>query len=443
MSRTQAKRHIGHAGAAEAIPPRAEDGGHILLSWLCEMRDEHPVWRDEHGVWHVFRYADVARIISDSRVFSSHLSRVIPAARRFSAGNLVQTDPPRHHQLRRLVGAAFSSKVVTGLAPRITAVTHELLDATDGATEFDLVSALAYPLPVIVIAELLGLPASDRELFRSWADKLLTLDIDGPDDPQFERKLDEASAELLAYLHEHCLDRRAQPREDLISRLATVEADGQRLTDEEVVNFSTLLLLAGHITTTALLGNTMLCLDEQPQVWSALRANRSLVEPTLEEALRYRSPFMQIFRATTTETELGGQLIPADALVSPWLLSANRDEREFPHPDRFDIHRSPRHHLAFGYGIHFCIGQLLARVEARTVMGLLLDRYAEIRLTPEVPLTFYGTGIFAARNIPVTVHPNGTLTASSVSCLPLTQQTRPPQARGRVRVPGARPTASG
>lgn len=413
MPKLQERPSIGHGGAGETgptthlthltIPPTAEDGGHTLLPWLREMRDENPVWRDKYGTWHVFRYADVARVISDPQLFSSDTARVIPAGQRFRAGNLLLTDPPRHHQLRRLVGAAFSPKVVTGLAPRIAEVTHELLDATGGATEFDLVSALAYPLPVTVIAELLGLPASDRELFRTWADKLITLDVVDPNDPELARKLDEATADMLAYLHEHCVDRRANPGEDLISRLVTVEVDGQRLADEEVVNFSLVLLLAGHITTTALLGNTVLCLDAHPEVWAELHADRSLVEATLEEVLRYRSSFTQVARVTMAETELGGQVIPADAIVSPWLLSANRDEREFPDPDRFDIHRSPRHHLAFGYGIHFCIGQLLARVEARVAVGVLLDRYAEIHLTPGVPLEFFRQGIFAARNIPVAV----------------------------------------
>ena len=385
------------------IPPTAQDGGRTLLPWLREMRDENPVWRDVHGVWHVFRYADAARVISDPQLFSSDTTRVIPAAQRFRAGNLLLTDPPRHHHLRRLVGAAFSPKVVTGLVPRIAEVTHELLDATGGAPEFDLVSALAYPLPVTVIAELLGLPVSDRELFRTWADKLFTLDVVDPNDPEFAQKLDEATADMLAYLHEHCVDRRDHPRDDLISRLVTVEADGQRLTDEEVVNFSLVLLLAGHVTTTALLGNTVLCLDAHPEVWAELHADRSLVEATLQEVLRYRSPFTRVVRVTMAETELGGQVIPADAIVSPWLLSANRDEREFPDPDRFDIHRSPRHHLAFGYGIHFCIGQLLARVEARVAVGVLLDRYAEIHLAPGVPLEFFRQVIFAARNMPVAV----------------------------------------
>ncbi len=387
-----------------AIPPTAEDGGHTLLPWLREMRDEHPVWRDAYDVWHVFRYADVTRVISDPQVFSSDTARVVPAAQLFRAGNLLQTDPPRHHQLRRLVGAAFSPKVVTGLAPRIAEVTHELLDATGGAVEFDLISALAYPLPVTVIAELLGLPTSDRELFGIWADKLLTaLDVADPNDPELARKIDEATADMLAYLHGHCVDRRAHPRDDLISKLATVEADGRRLTDEEVVNFSVVLLLAGHITTTALLGNTALCLDEHPEVWAELHADRSLVPAVLEEVLRYRSPFPRLGRVTMAETELAGQVIPADAIVSPWLLSANRDEREFADPDRFDIHRFPNRNLAFGHGIHFCIGQLLARVEGRIAVGVLLDRYAEIRVTPAAPLEFFRQNVFAARSIPVTV----------------------------------------
>jgi cytochrome P450 len=388
-----------------ALPPSLDDGGHTLLPWLLAMRDEQPVWRDEYGIWHVFRYADVASVISDSQVFSSELGRVLPIAEKLAQGNLVRTDPPRHHTLRRLVGAAFSPKVVTGLVPRIAEVTRELLDATEGAAEFDLVSALAYPLPVTVIAELLGLPISDRELFRTWADRLFTRDVVDPNDPELARKIDDATADMLAYLGEHCADRRATPRHDLISRLATVEADGERLSDAEVVNFSVVLLMAGHITTTALLGNTVLCMDEHPEVWAQMHADRSLVEPTIEEVLRYRPSFTQVGRVTMVDTEVSGQIVPADAIVTPWLLSANRDERQFANPDEFDIHRSSNHHLAFGHGIHFCIGHLLARLEGRVAVGVLLDRYAEIRLTRKTPLEFYSRGIFAAREVPVSVRP--------------------------------------
>jgi cytochrome P450 len=340
-------------------------------------------------------------------VYSSNTARVVPAAQRLSAGNLLQTDPPRHHQLRRLVGGAFSPKVITRLAARIAELTHQLLDATGGACEFDLVAALAYPLPVTVIAELLGLPITDRELFRTWADQLLsTLDVANPYDPQLVQRIDEATVELLAYLHAHCIDRRTHPRADLISRLATVEANGERLTDEEVVNFSFVLLIAGHITTTALLGNTILCLDARPQLWAQLHADRSLVEDTIEEVLRYRTPFTRVSRVTTANTELAGHVIPANALVFPWLLSANRDEREFSDPDQFNIHRTPNHHVGFGYGIHFCIGQLLGRLEARIALGVLLDRYTHLRLAHGTPIEFYGRGIFTVRNLPITTQPS-------------------------------------
>ncbi|HET9254362.1 MAG TPA: cytochrome P450 [Pseudonocardiaceae bacterium] len=389
----------------EALAPGAEDGGATLLPWLREMRDNQPVWRDAYGIWHLFRYADVHRTISDPVVFSSDTGRVFPAAQKFSAGNLVRTDPPRHHQLRRLVGAAFSPKVVTGLAPRIAEITRELLDATGGAREFDLVAALAYPLPVTVIAELLGLPVSDRELFRSWADRLFNQQVSDPRDPELAQKIENNTKDMLAYLREHCQDRRANPRQDLISGLVGVRVDGERLTDDEVTNFSMVLLLAGHITTTALLGNTALCLDEHPEVLAELHADPALIPAAIEEVLRYRSSFTQVARVTMIEAEVAGQVIPADALVTPWLLSANRDEREFPDPDRFDIHRAANHHVAFGHGIHFCIGQLLARVEGRVAVGVLLERYADVRLNADVPLAFYGRGIFAARNVPIVVRP--------------------------------------
>jgi erythromycin 12 hydroxylase len=386
-----------------SVAPSLDDGGRTLLPWLRAMRDEQPVWRDAYGIWHVFRYADVARVISDSQVFSSELSRVFPMGDKFTQGNLLLTDPPRHRMLRRLVGAAFSPKVLTGLAPRIAEVTGKLLDATGGAAEFDLASALAYPLPVTVIAELLGLPISDRELFRAWVDRLFDRNMADPNDPELAREIDEATADMLAYLREHCADRRVNLRQDLISRLATVEADGERLSDEEVVNFSVVLLTAGHITTTALLGNTVLCMDEHPEVWLQLRADRSLVESAIEEVLRYRSSFTQVSRVTMVDAEVAGQVIPANAIVTPWLLSANRDEREFADPDRFDIRRGGNHHLAFGYGIHFCIGQLLARLQGRVAVNVLLDRYAEIHLVPGALLKFYSRGIFAAREVPVSL----------------------------------------
>ena len=385
------------------LPPTIEDGGDKLLAWLREMRDEQPVWRDEHGIWHVFRYADVEEILSDFALFSSDTSRLLPAAQTLAEGSLISMDPPQHRKLRRLISHAFTPKVVAGLAPRIGEVTNQLLDATGGAQEWDIVDELAYPLPVIVIAELLGLPTSDRALFRAWADQLFEMDFEDPNDPDLMPKVEAAMADMRAYLLEACLDRRAHPREDLISKLATAEVDGERLTDNEVVGFSTLLLIAGHITTTALLGNTVLCLDEQPAALAELRADRSLVPGALEEVLRYRSPFPQLGRVTMREAELSGTVVPPDVFVAPWILSANRDERAFADPDRFDIHREHNHQVAFGKGIHFCLGAPLARLEAKIALNILLDRYAEIHLQPGAHLDFYRNGVFASRSVPIAV----------------------------------------
>ena len=275
----------------------------MLLPWLRAMRDEHPVWRDDYNVWHVFRSPDVQRVIGDPATFSSDIARIVPAAAEFSRGSLVRIDPPEHRSLRRLVSAAFTPRRVVALEPRIVAITHELLDGVDG--EFELVETLAYPLPVTVIAELLGVPASER-LFRMWTERLFSLQVDDPTDPDLRRRAQVGLRDLLDYLGEHVRDRWAHPREDLITALVTAEVDGQRLDDQQAVNFATVLLIAGHITTTVLLGNAVRCLDEQPGAYAELRADPSLIPTAIEEVLRYRSPFTQVSRVTTTEVEVAG-----------------------------------------------------------------------------------------------------------------------------------------
>ncbi|MGH3937356.1 MAG: cytochrome P450, partial [Pseudonocardiaceae bacterium] len=256
------------------VAPTCEDE-QVLLEWLRTMREQHPIWQDRYGIWHVFRHSDVEAIIRDPATFSSDTSRLVPSGASVKRGMLTQIDPPEHRALRRLVSAAFTPRTVAALEPRIRAVTGELLNAT--GERFDLVDALAFPLPVIVIAELLGLPTEDRELFRTWADGLFSMQVDDPKDPELGAKIAAAMADITTYLTEHCRDRRAAPREDLISALVTAEIDGRRLDDEEAANFSLLLLLAGHITTTLLLGNAVRTFDEHPGVWDELRTDPSLI----------------------------------------------------------------------------------------------------------------------------------------------------------------------
>jgi cytochrome P450 len=292
-------------------------------------------------------------------------------------------DPPQHRKLRALVSQAFTPRVVAGLEPRITALTAELLDRT--GERFDLIDALAYPLPVIVIAELLGIPSADQPLFRTWADVLLSQEIDR------DQALGEASEravtavaptmrEMNVYFLDHIRARRKSPSTDLTSKLVEAEVDGQRLADEEIVGFVGLLLIAGHITTTATLGNSVVCLHENPGAAAEVRADPALLPAAIEEVLRVRPPFPRVGRLTKVDTEVGGVALPAGQVVMPWLTAANRDERVFPEPHRFDIHRRPNPHLTFGHGIHFCLGAPLARLEARVALRLLLERYRDIEV---------------------------------------------------------------
>src|SRR5215813_1791373 len=388
-----------------------------LLAWLRRQRAAGSIHHDEQQrVWQVFGYADTARVLSDPSAFSSDFSEIMPHQRDFdlfARGNFVRMDPPKHRKLRSLVSQAFTPRMVTALAPRIAELTAELLAGLRGARRFDLVDRLAYPLPVIVIAELLGIPVEDRGIFRQWAETLFSSNR-----RTTELRLDDAALKALfaavaptiremnSYLLAHIQRRRARRAEDLTSELVSVEVDGERLDDQEIVGFVGLLLLAGHITTTALLGNAVLTLDEHPGAAAELRADPTRLPGAIEEVLRYRSPFPRLARRAARDVELGGHAIAPNEIVILWLASANRDPAQFPEPDRFDVRRTPNPHLAFGHGIHFCLGAPLARLEARIALGILLERYREIAVARDEPAEFYNPWtIISPKRLPVQVRP--------------------------------------
>jgi cytochrome P450 len=360
------------------------------LEWYRTMRDNDPVWRDpKTGLWNVFRYEDVTAVLADYRTFSSDFSQFFPEQAELIEGNIVATDPPYHHQLRHLVSQAFTPRAIARLQGRIEGLTKELLDQTGGRTQIELVGDLAYPLPVIVIAELLGVPATDRSRFKDWADALLA---QSNADPTDKEAIEAAAVHLRKfhdYLREHLSRRRTELREDLLSGLIAAEIEVKRLSDQEIVGFATTLLLAGHITTTALLGNTILCLDEHPQAQAALRANPAAIPGAIEEVLRYRSPVVQTGRVTTTEVRLGGQVIAPQQMLMVQLHSANHDERQFENPNEFLIDRNPNPHVGFGKGIHFCLGAPLARLESKIALDILLQRFSQLRVDPEQPFEEY------------------------------------------------------
>ncbi|MFF0579326.1 cytochrome P450 [Streptosporangium saharense] len=368
------------------------------LFWLHGPRSGPPVEFDTRtGLWNVYGYPEVQEVLGDPVTYSSDTMRVLPKnmvpGDDFSLdGFITQIDPPEHGKLRKLVSSAFTRKVVADLEPRIAELTHELLDEAREQDTFELVRDLAYPLPVTVIAELLGVPSGDRALFKRWADALFQRDAEiSLNQSEEERRADlEATMkpwkEMTTYLASHAAERRRRPRADLLTRLVEAEVDGERLPDDQVVNFAIVLLLAGHITTTMLLGNTVLCLDAFPERQARVRADRSTIPDVIEEAIRFLTPFALLGRATTRETELGGVTLPADQMIMIWLAAANRDPRQFPDPDVFDPGRDPNPHLGFGRGIHFCLGAPLARLEGRVALDILLDRFDTLRTDPDDPV---------------------------------------------------------
>ncbi|WP_433428123.1 cytochrome P450 [Nonomuraea sp. CA-141351] len=372
--------------------------------WLRGQRSGPPVEYDARaGMWNVYGYPELHEVLGDPATFSSDTMRVIPKHLRPDSkdlsleGFITQIDPPEHGKLRKLVSSAFTRKVVADLEPRIAALTHELLDAAQDRGRLELVTDLAYPLPVIVIAELLGVPSSDRALFKQWADGLFQRDTKvSLAEPAEEQNVDmEATLkpwkDMAAYLAGHAAERKRQPRADLLTRLVEAEVDGERLPDGQVVNFAIVLLLAGHITTTMLLGNTVLCLDAFPEQQDKVRADRASIPDVIEESLRFLTPFAALGRATTREVEIGDVTIPADQMLMAWLGAANRDPRQFPDPDVFDPGRDPNPHLGFGRGIHFCLGAPLARLEGRVALNILLDRFDRLCTDPGDPVNFMPT----------------------------------------------------
>lgn len=372
------------------LPSRPEEIADIY-EWFRRMREDRPVVLDEQfGMpwWHVFRYDDVARVLTDHARFSSR----VPA---FELGPLAETmigkDPPDHRKLRNLVNLAFTPRAVARLAPRVAELTARLLDRTRARGEMDVVADLSGPLPAQVICELLGVPEADWDAVRGWAH------IHGPA-PGSGRAMRSYFLDLVA-------ERRRSPREDLVSALAAADVDGERLTEAELLGFCALLLIAGQETTKNLIANFFLTLSDHPDAQARLTHEPALIPIAIEEVLRFLPPVWFLMRRTTADVELGGVRIPAGQHVMPWTASANRDGAQFPDPDRFDVARDPNRHLGFGHGIHFCVGAPLARLEAAVALPMMLERLGDVRVRREAPIGIHAGIVFVITNLPVTFRP--------------------------------------
>ena len=342
------------------------------------LRDHAPVTQIEaDGPWQVARHADVHAVMRDHATFSSDVSIQPPEER--GAPSMLFSDPPVHHRLRKLVSVAFKPSQIQKQEAQIRARCRALLDAMPTQSEVDLVQAVAAPLPVMVIAEMLGVEDGDMATFKAWSDEIFSNIgeiLFGTASPESEA----AAAEMNAYFLQRINHLRRNPNNHLLGQLVAIETEDGRLDDEELLSFCRLLLIAGNETTTGLITASARIFHEEPQTLAQLKQRPELSGAFVEEALRYYSPFSATVRRTTKDVELAGQTIGAGELVVPLIASANRDERVFDAPDTFVIERSPNPHLGMGFGIHFCLGAHLARLEGKIVVEQMAERYAQVVL---------------------------------------------------------------
>jgi cytochrome P450 len=410
------------------------------------MRKFHPiVYDDKNKVWGMFRYEDIQGVLTNHRHFSSDVQKLMKmqqAEMKQQEQNnkgerdesvrrsILTSDPPYHNKLRSVISSAFTLNTIGRLRPRIEEICHDMVDKVIEKGRMDLINDLAYPLPVTVIAELLGIPSDDRDTFKRWADELIgstnssrsNLPVDRASEQIFKRVQNEMDSYFINIIEKRKMNK--VPSTDLISNLLKTEIDGNMLTEEEILAFCSLLLLAGHVTTVNLIGNMIRSLLEYPKQLEQLLLphssnninkhnsdNYPSISSAIDETLRFRSPVQALIRFATEDVLIREQKIQRGQRLIIWIGSANHDESVFHDAERFDITRSFSNnaHLAFGYGIHFCLGSALAGLEAEVVLKIILDRLKDVKFAQEYkeeslrPL--YGIFFHGVSSLPLSFKP--------------------------------------
>jgi cytochrome P450 len=369
------------------------DRSPLAAHWPITFLDGNQV---EVYVWMLLKYDQVMAVLRDPATFSSQNpapGSVTPQL------VMISDDPPRHTRFRRLVNKAFTARRIAELEPWIKTVADGLLDEIAIRKSIDAVDAFTMPLPVQVIARMLGIPGDDQPAFKRWSDSMIA--FNGGDFTAAERVTN--GMQMMDYFRQAAASRRRQRGSDLISALVEAEVEGERLEEWEILGFCILILVAGNETTTNLMSNLLNIMVDRPDLWRRLREDRSRVEFAIEETLRYQSPVQMLTRFTTRDIEIEGRQIFQGQAVAVSYGAGNRDPAVFPDPDIFSLDRDFSKHLGFGAGIHYCLGAPLARVEASIMLNGMLDRYASIERGDEAPVRQRATNLLLGfRKLPLT-----------------------------------------
>ena len=366
----------------------------------AQLQEEAPVyWCEKWNAWLVTRQADIMKLIRDTDSLSNtgrhtmllrqlteeERAQLQTLQKHFEGQGLINSDPPKHTRLRRLSNKAFTPTLIEEMRPQIEAIVDDLVGKIDVTDGFDLIPALAFPLPTIVIAEMLGAAPGDRDKFQFWSESITAFSQAGKIVQDKALIAQQSIIELTAYFRVLIEERRARPKNDLISMMTAVREEGQGFTDDELFDTCVTLLIAGHETTTSLIGNGILELLRHPDQLAALRQDPSLMRTAVEEILRHQSPVLAMHRRVTADMEHEGAHFAENDLVYFVLASANRDPAIFSDPHSFDIRRSLKDnkHIAFGFGNHFCLGAPLSRMEGAIAFSALLRRFPNLRLAGE------------------------------------------------------------
>ncbi len=370
------------------------------------LREEEPVhWSEAMQAWILTRHSDVSHVLRHPG-FAKQAQRVLgtrtaPGPELPFRRSMLFADPPEHTRLRSAVSKAFTVRTIEMLRPRIEACVTQLLDRAASQDELDLVPAFANPLPISVIAELLGVPMANQDRLLHWV-QLLARSFDAFLPREVMQKVLESRRELSDFIRGIIALRREEPREDLLSGLIALETQGDALSPSELTEMAELLLVAGHETTANLIGGAVLALLRNPEQLARLRQDQNLTESAVEELLRYCSPVQAVWEMAAEEVAIGGYNIRRGQVVLPIIAAANRDPEVFDDPDRLDLGRKPNRHIAFGRGIHFCLGAPLAQLQARIALRLLVERFPRLRLAGEPNLETL-SGFRGVSSLPVAI----------------------------------------